>query len=275
MNNITPRSRAHALFAALLAVSVSFAADVNTSTQKSTDFEDGNLSPFSVCTTQSPNYVQPFTKNGAKCAKFYWTQTGYNGTRMTKGAEACGDLNVYKDGWYAFKIFVPASGYPYNKDTIIGQIFCEGGCSSWAAVFHIKNNDLTIEHRTGCVAPTTATIATNIPRDTWVRLVCRFVVSKQGLGTIQVWWNGASQGSPSYSKTNINFGFGEWTGDSLRSDGDYGVFGSTIDNMVRLKFGMYCFDDPNYSAGESRVLYYDNVVHIKGNPANAWSQCNM
>jgi hypothetical protein len=252
-----------------------FAADVNTSTQKSTDFEDGNLTPFSVCTTKSPNYVQPFTKNGAKCAKFYWTQTGYDGTRVSKGVEACSDLNLYKEGWYAFKIYIPSSGFPYNKDTIIGQIFCEGGCSSWAAVFHIKNNNLTIEHRTGCVAPTTATIASNLPRDTWVRLVCQFRVSPQNTGFLKVWWNGASQGSPSYNASNIKFGFGTWTGDTLRSDGDYGVFGSATDNMVRLKIGMYCFDDPNYSSGESRVLYYDNVVHINGNPASAWNQCNM
>jgi hypothetical protein len=270
-----PCPRVIALVSSMLFASVVFAGDVNTSTQQSTDFEDGNLTPFSVCTTKSPNYVQPFTKNGAKCAKMYWTQTGYDGTRMTKGVEACSDLNLYKEGWYAFRIFVPASGYPYNKDTIIGQIFCEGGCSSWAAVFHIKNNDLTIEHRTGCVAPTTATIATNIPRDTWVRLVCQFRVSHQGAGFIRIWWNGAPQSTPTYSRTGINFGFGEWSLDTLRSDGNYGIFGSEADNMVRLKFGMYCFDDPNYTSGESRVLYYDNVVHINGNPTNAWSQCNM
>lgn len=257
-----------------LCSSLASGADVNTSVQKSTDFEDGNLSPFSVCTTTSPSYVQPFTKNGAKCAKFYWSQTGYNGTRVTKGAEACTDMNIYKEGWTAFRIFVPASGFPNNKDTIIGQIFCEGGCSSWAAVFHIQNNNLTIEHRNGCVAPTTATIATNIPRDTWVRLVCQFRVSHQGAGFIRVWWNGAAQSSPSYSRTNINLGFGDWTGDTLVSSGNAGVFGSDTDNMVRLKIGMYCFDNANYTAGESRVLYYDNAVHINGNPSNAWSECN-
>jgi Polysaccharide lyase len=274
MNTLQNTLRAVALAIGSLATTV-FSADVNTSTQKSTDFEDANLTPFSVCTTQSPNYVQPFTKNGAKCAKFYWTQTGYNGTRMTKGVEACSDLNIYKEGWTAFKIYVPATGYPYNKDTIIAQIFSEGGCSSWSGVLHIINNNLTIEHRTGCVTPTTATIATNIPRDTWVRIVVQFRVSQQGAGFIKVWYNGAAQGSPSYSRTNINFAAGEWTGDTLRSDGNYGVFGSDVDNMVRLKIGMYCHDDANYSTGETRTLYYDNVVHINGNPSNAWSQCNF
>ena len=270
-----PARAALALVAALVLPAAIQAGDVNTSTQKSTDFEDGNITPFSVCTTKSPNYVQPFTKNGAKCAKFYWTQTGYDGTRMTKGVEACSDLNIYKEGWYAFKIFVPSSGFPYNKTTTVGQIFAEGGCSSWAAMFELKNNELWIEHRTGCVTSVQARIAASIPRETWVRLVCRFVVSSQGAGRLDVWWNGAAQGSPTYSKTNINLAAGEWTGDTLRSDGDYGLFGSDLDNMIRLKLGMYCWDTDNYTVGESRVLYYDNVVHINGNPANAWSLCNQ
>lgn len=267
--------RATALVLSALFSVTAFAADVNTSTQKSTDFQDGNLSPFSVCTTTSPSYVQPFTKNGAPCAKFFWSEAGYNGTRVTKGAEACGDLNLYKDGWYAFKIFVPASGYPTNKKTIIGQIFSEGGCSSWAATFNIENNELWIEHRVACVAPTRTRIASSIPRDTWVRLVCQFSASHASTGFMKVWWNGASQGSPTYSRTNINFAFGDWEGDTLKSSGDSGVFGSATDNMIRLKFGMYCFDDANYTDNETRVLYYDNVVHIKGNPSNAWSACNF
>jgi hypothetical protein len=125
------------------------------------------------------------------------------------------------------------------------------------------------------VTPTVVRIASSIPRDTWVRLVCHFSVSHSSAGFIQVWWNGAAQSSPTYNAANINFGFGEWVGDTLRSDGDYGVFGSDLDNMVRLKFGMYCWDTANYTSGESRVVYYDNVVHINGNPSNAWSQCNM
>ena len=276
MNRIHLYRRALALVSAVMLTSAAVAGDVNTSTQKSTDFEDINLTPFSVCTTQSPNYVQPFNKNGANCAKFYWTQTGYDGTRMTKGAEACSDLNLYKDGWYAFKIYVPSSGYPYNKAATVGQIFCEGGCSSWAAMFEIRNNDLWIEHRNACVTPTLARIATGIPRDTWIRLVCQFRVSHVNAGFIKVWWNGAAQSSPTYSATNINFGFGDWdSNDTLISAGDSGVFGSGTDNMVRLKLGMYCWDTANYTSGESRVVYYDNVVHISGNPANAWSACNF
>lgn len=259
-----------ALFAATV-----FAADVNTSTQKSTDFEDGNLTPFSVCTTKAPHYVQPFTKGGSQCAKFFWDQAGYDGTRNSKGVELCSDLNIYKEGWTAFKIYVPGTGYPYNKTTTVAQIFSEGGCSSWAAMFEIKNNELWIEHRNACVTPTQARIATSIPRDAWVRVVCQFRVSSNGTGFIKVWWNGAAQGSPSHNASNINVGFGDWVSDVLRSDGDYGIFGSDLDNMVRLKIGMYCWDTDNYTAGETRALYYDNVVHINGNPANAWSQCNM
>ena len=47
-----------------------------------------------------------------------------------------------------------------------------------------------------------------------------------------MWWNGAAQGSPTYSRTNINFADGEWTGDTLRSDGDYGLFGSAMTRKI-------------------------------------------
>jgi hypothetical protein len=33
---------------------------------------------------------------------------------------------------------------------------------------------------------------------------------------------------------------------------------------------MYDFDDTNYSVGETRILYYDNVTQLAGNPSNAW-----
>lgn len=274
--NLPKKARRTVLLAASVIVAVSaFAVELNTSTHKVTDFEDGNLTPFYTCTTKDPHYVQPFTKGGSKCAKFFWDESGYDGTRNSKGVEMCSDLNIYKEGWYAFKIYVPSTGFPNNKHTIVGQIFSEGGCSSWAGVFIIENNELWIEHRTGCVAPTRTRLATSVPRDQWVRLVCQFRVSRQNAGFVKVWWNGAAQGSPTYNRSNINFGFGDWTGDTLISAGDAGVFGSATDNMVRLKIGMYCFDDPNYTANETRVLYYDNVAQIIGNPGNAWSLCNQ
>jgi hypothetical protein len=45
-------------------------------------------------------------------------------------------------------------------------------------------------------------------------------------------------------------------------------------NNIALKFGMYNFDDANYTAGETRTIYYDNVSQLVGNPPNAWAVVN-
>ena len=234
----------------------------NTSTQKETGFEDGTISPFTICTTQSPNYGQPFTKNGQKCIKFYWTQTGYDGTRMDRGAEACSSLNFYKEGWYGFHFYLPSAGYPYNKETAIAQIFAEQGCSSWAALLIVRNNKLYLQRRSACVTPTEVLIANDIQRDAWKPVVIHFKASHQSAGLLEVWYAGAGKGTPTYRATNINFAWGIWNGDTL----DSGV----SDNMMKLKFGMYCYDDAHYDTGESRVVYFDNVSQLIGNPSGAY-----
>lgn len=242
------------------------ATPTNTSTQQETGFEDGTIAPFTVCTTQNPNYGQPFTKNGSKCMKFYWTQTGYDGTRMDKGAEACSSLDFYKDGWFGFHFYLPSTGYPTNKETAIGQIFAENGCSSWAALLIVRNNNLYLQHRAACVTPTEVLISSNIQRDAWKPVIIHFVSSHNNAGLIEVWYAGAGKSSPTYSATNINFAWGVWAGDVLNS--------TVADNMIKLKFGMYCYDDANYTIGESRVIYFDNVSMLKGNPSNAWETVN-
>lgn len=83
------------------------------------DFNNGNLGPFNVCTTQNPNYSK--VVNGR--LKTWWTSEGYNGTRMDKGAEACGDQwTTYKEGWYGMNLEL-GSDYPKNKKAGIAQIF--------------------------------------------------------------------------------------------------------------------------------------------------------
>lgn len=247
-------------------VATTSATETNTSTQQETGFEDGNISPFTICTTQSPNYGQAFTKNGEKCIKFYWTQTGFDGTRMDKGAEACSSLNFYKEGWYGFHFYLPSTGYPYNKETAIAQIFSEGGCSSWAAMLIVRNNALYLQRRNACVTPTEVLIASDIQRDAWKPVIIHFKASHQSAGLVEVWYAGAGKSSPTYRATNINFAFGTWNGDSLDS--------SVGDNMIKLKFGMYCYDTANYTANETRVVYFDNVSQLVGNPSNAWELVN-
>ena len=234
----------------------------NTATQKETGFEDGTISPFTVCTTQSPNYGQPFTKDGVKCMKFFWTQVGFDGTRMDKGAEACSSLDIYKEGWYGFHFYLPSPGYPTNKEASIAQIFAENGCSSWAAMLVVRNNQLYLQHRPACVDPTEVLIASDIQRNAWKPVVIHFRVSHQNAGLLEVWYAGAAKGTPTYRATNINFAWGVWDGDVLNA--------GVADNMIKLKFGMYCYDSDNYTTGETRVVYFDNVSQLVGNPSNAY-----
>jgi hypothetical protein len=238
------------------------AVKTNTATHKETGFEDGTIAPYTICTTQNPNYGQPFTKDGQKCMKFYWTQVGFDGTRMDKGAEACSDLDIYKEGWFGFHFYLPATGYPNNKETGIAQIFAEHGCSSWAAMLIVRNNKLYLQHRSACVNPTEVLIANDIQRDAWKPVIIHFKASQQNAGLMEVWYAGAGKGSPTYKATNINFAWGVWSGDVLNS--------AVADNMIKLKYGMYCYDSANYTTGESRVVYFDNVSQVNGNPTNAW-----
>ncbi|WP_158264130.1 heparin lyase I family protein [Amycolatopsis sp. CA-126428] len=240
----------------------------DTATMKATSFEDGLMSPFSVCTTQSPNYARVETAFGTKATKFFWTQSGYDGTRMDRGAEACSDLKVYKEGWYGLKLLLPSSGYPRDKTTIVGQIFDSGGCSSWAGILIVQNNELWLEHRGACVTSTTRTrLDSDIPRDTWLPIRIHYVISKANAGRIEVWYRGAPKATPTYRATGINFAsWGQYTS----SD----ELAKVADNQIGLKFGMYCADYANYTAGETRVLYYDNIAQLAGNPSNAFDLVN-
>lgn len=152
----------------------------------------------------------------------------------------------------------------------VAQIFSEGtgggGCSSWSGLLIVINNKLYLQRRTGCVAPTEVLIANDIRRDAWKPVIIHFVASRQNAGLIEVWYAGAGKSAPTYRATNINFASGVWSGDSLDS--------SIGGNMIKLKFGMYCYDQDDYTTGETRVVYFDNVSMLKNNPTNAWEAVN-
>ncbi|GGB87190.1 PKD domain-containing protein [Dickeya fangzhongdai] len=235
-----------------------------------TGFEEGVMSPMSVCTTQGPNFVVPAQvadeglntagAGGETAIKVKWFQSSYNGTRMTKGAEMCSPINVYKEAWIGFMFYLPANGYPTDKEAGMFQIFEAGGCSSWAGMLSIVNNSLRIAHRGSCGGATQKTIVSDLARDAWIPVVVHLVASHQSDGQIQIWVGNAAQSSPTYSATGINLGFGDWNGDELASG-----------SQLYFKFGQYDYDTGNYTAGETRTSYYDNV-HIIGTAAgNGWS----
>jgi hypothetical protein len=222
-----------------------------------------------VCTTETPDYGVAATIGSDPAMKFFWTQVGYDGTRMRRGAEACSSLAFYKEGWYGFQFYLPSPGFPTDKSEGIAQVFALGGCSSWAGMLQVHDNSLWLVYRGDC-NPTgmpEVQIAADIPRNVWNPVVLHFVASNQGAGAIEIWYgsDACNQGTPTYSKTGVDFGFGTWNGDTLAA---------VAKNSLALKFGMYNYDDANYTAGETRTAYYKNVSQLVGNPTDAWSIVN-
>lgn len=241
----------------------------NTPTLYASGFESGTLAPYTVCTTKSPNFAKQALLQGQPSAQVYWQQEGYDMSRVLRGAEACSALAFYKEGWYGFDFYLPSPGFPDNKTLGIAQIFSLGGCSSWAGMLQMQNNELWFEHRGNCASPAQyrVRLATALPHNTWLPVVIHFVASHAGAGEIEIWYGKAvcNPASPTYRKTAIDFGFGDWTGDSL----------TAVDsNQIGLKFGMYNFDDGNYTTGETRTIYYDNVSQLVGNPTGAFATVN-
>jgi autotransporter-associated beta strand protein len=245
---------------------------VSNTNQQSTGFLDGTINPFTSCTVKSPNYGIAGTNQGTPCLHFYWQANGYDGTRDDRGTEACSDVQSFKEGWYGFYIYLPAfnpafvNSYPTNKQAGCAQIFQNGYCGgSWAALMIVTNNSLYLNYRSYCGTPNFVKIADDIPRDAWVPVIIHFVASHANGGMIQVWFDGAPPGSPSYGATNINFGFGTWNADdSLVST-----------NPLTYKFGQYDYDDGNYTTNETRTSYYGNVCQmVDPLPTNGWTVAN-
>ncbi|MDH7445529.1 carbohydrate-binding protein [Aquimarina sp. 2201CG14-23] len=224
------------------------------------DFDNGNLGPFNVCTTQNPNYSK--VVNGR--LKTWWTSEGYNGTRMDKGAEACGDQwTTYKEGWYGMNLELGAD-YPKNKKAGIAQIFgFIPGFWSWESMLQIEDGDLTIIHRSngGSSSNVEEVVYPNFPYEQEVPIVIHFILSNQNKGKFEIWVDGVSK----YKKTNINFGFGNFDGNDTKIGNANEDFGSeSAGSLTVLKMGQYNFQDSEYDTNETRTVYYDDVSWYNG-----------
>lgn len=228
---------------------------VNSPTCAASDFSDGTLMPFSERTTKKPNYVKAATLDGRSCAEVFWSQAGYDGTRVTKGAEAEGKLRFSKEGWFSFKFYLPSKEYPYDKTAGMAQIFSLGGGCSWAGLMNIENNSLVFNHRHASIAPERAVICQDIKRDQWNQVRIHFIASHQKQGMVQVWYG--DSGVPVYERKKINFAFGEWIGDRLSEVDQKSRAGTAF---IQLKFGQYNHDPEHYTVGETRKSYYTDVM---------------
>ena len=241
--------------------------EVSTSTQQSSGFGSGALTPFSVCTTQSPNYCEVTNFGGLDCVKSWWEETYYNGTRDTKGAECCSSFETFKEGWYGFQFYLPSPGFPNNKTATIAQLFQDGDCNSWAGMLVISNDNCTLQWRDYCGDFTITTIQNSVPFNQWNPIIIHFIASQTNQGELQVWWNpGIASNAPTVNLTAINFGFGVWATnppDTL-----------AVSNEIVLKFGQYDWDVDNYTTNETRTIYFNNVAQVVGPSSSGWEIVN-
>lgn len=179
------------------------------------DFSSGDsIEPFVECTFRRPSYAA--VSNGE--LEVFFDEKDYDGTRMDRGIEICAEtVPVTRELWHGFSILVPAE-YPQDKQSIISQHFCLGGCSSWCATLDIQGNSLQVDHRSSC-SPTgnpSKIIVDDIVRDEWHDVVINARFSNSEDGRYIVWWNG----KVIYSVENINLGFDtEWTSDGRMTVG--------------------------------------------------------
>jgi hypothetical protein len=258
-------------------------------------FATGTIAPFQFCTYEAPNYgaiidtpaqswFAPDSSLAAPApnwihntgynlgAQVWWTQVGYDGTRERRGTEACSDVTVASEGWYGFTFYPPTRAtftttYPNDKLGAIAQIFQDGYCNSWGALLLVDHGALQIEWRDYCGTANVIPLATSIKYDQWNPIIIHWVASNNNTGQLQVWYGDdvKTPDHPTYDAQNINFGFAHnWaTGAPLPAD-----------SQQVLKFGMYNFDDGNYTPGETRTMFYDNVTQLSGASPTGWWQVN-
>jgi hypothetical protein len=217
-----------------------------------------------------PNWIHGTGYNLA--AQMWWTALNYDGTREARGMEACSDVTVASEGWYGFTFYPPstatsATTYPNDKLGAIAQIFQDGYCNSWASLLLVDHGALEIEWRDYCGVANVIPLAPSIKYDQWNPIIIHWVASNNNTGQIQVWYGDdvKTLSHPTYSVQNINFGFAHnWApGAPLPAD-----------SQQVLKFGMYNFDDGNYTPGEKRTMFYDNVTQLSGASPNGWWTVN-
>ena len=247
-------------------------------TPMGTGFEDSTLNPFVVqqCCGNSALVVDwgDQARGGSKVAKIQWWADNYENTRTSRGTEVSSEsfVEIKEEGWYGFSFWVNASGdNAFNLNTSIGiaQALAHGPDScpvSWTWILNTSPEGLVLSHRYGMGAWTEAVISPTIPTGRWVDVVFHMKYSEPGVseGLIEVWFDedcAGTKGTPTYAKYNIALGLDCWEDDSL-------VTGT------KLKYGMYCHTVDQYVAGEKRVIYFDEVYIIDGNPADAWYRVN-
>jgi hypothetical protein len=186
-------------------------------TLAASNFDSGDsLDPFYECTYKRPSYAKVVNQE----VETWFGEAGYDGTRADRGIELCADTKpVQRELWHGFSLSLPAD-YPTNKQSIVAQQFCFGGCSSWCGTLDVVGTSLQVDHRYACVtsgsALTTKTIVDSISLGDWHDVVINARFSNAQDGHYTVYWDGKII----YNAQNINLGFDSaWTSDGKMTNG--------------------------------------------------------
>jgi hypothetical protein len=223
------------------------------------NFENGVIEPFNpeVCCGNSVSVIRPSfpARSGSSAVELKWSQKNYKGTRSSRGVEATTRERGQKETWYGFSFYLPDNAFPRDKTMIIAQqIAWHQQCpTDKTTVLYVKSDEVGINGYSGNGSTLTdrvgGALTNNVPRDRWVDVVIHTIFSRSNKGLLEVWFDGAPQSQPTLKLENINIGTGCWSGDTLT----YGEY---------AKFGIYAWDTKNYTVGESRTIYFDNVSYL-------------
>lgn len=229
------------------------------------NFENKTIAPFNteMCCGNSISVIRPSfpARSGSYAVELKWHQKNYQGTRSSRGVEATTSERGQKETWYGFSFYLPDNAFPRNKTMIIAQqIAWHQQCQTdKTTVLYVKPDELGINGYSGNGSTLTdrvgGALTNNVPRNRWVDVVIHTIFSRSNKGLLEVWFDGAPQSQPTLKLENINIGTGCWSGDTLT----YGEY---------AKFGIYAWDTKNYTVGESRTIYFDNVSYLtSANPS--------
>ncbi len=223
------------------------------------DFDDGEMGPFYPCTVKNPSYAKVVDGR----IKTYWAEDGYNGARMTKGAEFCDarrgvdrstEMRTHDQGWMGFTINVDRN-HSRSSSSAVAQVFGFNDARNiftWEGLLQLEDGDLEVVHR-DCKCDQRKVYGTVVEDFVYGEdhdIVIGFKLSNQEKGFFKIWVNGRLE----YSATDINFGLGDFNSRDNQTNETY----------TTLKLGMYNHSEGDYRNGEERIIYYDDVSWYMG-----------
>ena len=237
------------------------------------NFEDGSLAPFLV-EISAGNVSQIVTptgfnaRAGTKVHRIVWYADNYAGTRASRSVEgASGSPRITEDGWYGLSFYAPESFPVPGKRMDLAQIICwHSSAPTNGPTIGIHTSpagELFIDGRYGFSADMGAITATGVltpklKKGVWHDVIIYAKFARNGTGALRAWLDGASLSAPTVDINGINLGNGAWNTDTQMTYGGY------------IKWGPYCWDSANYTPGEAREIFYDEIAYQVGNPANGF-----